>query len=241
MKGLMRLLAGGAMIAAAHAQSGESDLLPMPNTLPLVFFAPDSLAGTMLRPLEEPAEEAPGDGPEARAAVETLAQAGPAQTTEPAVPPTEPAPEPQTDPEPDAATLVEPPPATAEPAPAAPTVTTVHVIVENVESNRGTVNVAVCDTDLTPEGCPYKTSAPASQGFVEVVFDDVPPGSYAVVGYHDVNDNDEFDRFLSMPREPYALSGAAANLLIPDFSDAMLKINQGENYVIIRMKRLGSG
>ncbi len=113
--------------------------------------------------------------------------------------------------------------------------------MENVESNKGTVNVAVCDTDLSPQGCPYTTSIPAAKGFVEVVFNGIPPGNYAVVGYHDVNNNDQFDKFLSMPREPYALSGQAANELIPTFHDAQLKISQGENYVIIRMKRLGSG
>lgn len=241
MKGLLRLLAGGAMIATAHAQSGATyvDFLPMPNTLPTVFFAPDSLAGTMLKPLEEP--EAVPDTAEAAAAEQaqagndTLAQVQPEQMPiEPVSPPTSA--------ESDATTgaLAEPGP--EEPAqPATPAGTVIHVIVENVESSQGTVNVAVCDTGLSHEGCPYTTSAPAAQGFVEVVFDDVPPGEYAVVGYHDVNNNDEFDKFLSMPREPYALSGEAANSLIPAFRDAQLKINQGENYVIIRMKRLGSG
>ncbi len=70
MKGLLRFLAGVAMIATAHAQSEETriDFLPMPNTLPPVFFAPDSLAGTMLRPLEEPQAS-----PEAAAGTATAA------------------------------------------------------------------------------------------------------------------------------------------------------------------------
>jgi uncharacterized protein (DUF2141 family) len=252
MKSLALLLVGGVIITAAQAQSGatEVDLLPMPHTLPLVFFAPDSLAGTMLRPLTEP-ETAPqvavaagGSNPgseataaQARPPVEALAQVDPEQMPDPEV---EAPAEPEAEAPAAAQEELAAPPAGQE-EPGVPPATTVHIIVENVESNHGTVNIAVCDTDFSPQGCPYKTSTPAARGFVEVVFDDVPPGKYAVVGYHDVNDNNEFDKFLSMPREPYALSGAAADELIPEFNDAMLKINQGENYVIIRMKRLGNG
>jgi uncharacterized protein (DUF2141 family) len=257
------LLAGGVGIATAQAQSGgpRVEFLPMPNTLPLLFFAPDSLAGTMLEPLVTPKAAAEATAAERLATISDEAA--------PEAPPLRPAMA-----EGDTEPMEEPPPAelldtaeavsagdpeatemapveapeSAEVAPleepeseASPSATIVHVIVENVESSSGTVNVAVCDTDFTPEGCPYKASVPASAGFVEAQFDDVPPGSYAVVGYHDVNDNDEFDKFLGVPREPYALSGAAANEMVPEFSDAILDINQGENYVIIRMKRLGSG
>jgi len=248
MKVAALLLVGGATMATAQAQSEGThvEFLPMPNTLPRVFFAPNSLAGAMLEPLT---------GPET--AVDTTAAiedsiAGPEEMSPEA--PLGPDIVAQTDPEPmeeDAAEAdgaIEPETAAAEPdapaepeAPAAAPTTRVHVIVENVESSTGTINVAVCDTDFTPEGCPYKASVPASAGFVEAMFEDVPPGVYAVVGYHDVNDNDEFDKFLGVPREPYALSGGAAEELVPEFNDAVLKVNQGDNYVIIRMRRLGSG
>jgi uncharacterized protein (DUF2141 family) len=136
-------------------------------------------------------------------------------------------------------------PATATPArapakPAAPAAgkTTITVIVEGVESSKGVVNVAVCDKDLSEEGCPHSTSVKASAGFVEARFDKVPPGNYAVVGYHDENGNDEFDKFLGVPREPYALSNRAGEKMVPTFKDAALKIKQGENTVIIRLQRL---
>jgi hypothetical protein len=88
------------------------------------------------------------------------------------------------------------------------------------------VNVAVCDKDLSEEGCPHSTSVKASAGFVEARFDKVPPGNYAVVGYHDENGNDEFDKFLGVPREPYALSNRAGEKMVPTFKDAALKIKQ---------------
>jgi uncharacterized protein (DUF2141 family) len=243
MKLPVLLLVGAGLTATAHAQSEAPrvDFLPIPKTLPLVFFAPDSLAGEMLRPLDEPengaelalatekpAEEEPA-APEMTASVgtDTVAQADTEPQSEPAA---------EESASLDAEEAQEP-----APEPAQPDTAIVHIIVENVESNSGTVNVAVCDTGLSEDGCPYHTSVPASQGFVEAVIDNVPPGAYAVVGYHDVNNNERFDKFLAMPREPYALSGKAAEVLVPDFEDAQLSINSGENFVIIRMKRLGSG
>jgi uncharacterized protein (DUF2141 family) len=129
---------------------------------------------------------------------------------------------------------------TPEPAPE-PTVASIHVIVENVESSRGTVWLALCNVDLSVEGCPYKISTPAVAGFVEAAFENIPPGDYAVVGYHDVNDSNAFDKLLGVPREPYALSAAAADMLVPTFEDAVVPLKAGPNDVIIRMKRLVGG
>ena len=101
------------------------------------------------------------------------------------------------------------------------------------------MNVAVCDKELSREGCPYDTAIKAAPGFVETQFTGIPPGTYAVVGYHDENGNDEFDKFLGVPREPYALSNKAAENLVPTFADAALTITEGANVVIIRLRRFG--
>jgi uncharacterized protein (DUF2141 family) len=114
----------------------------------------------------------------------------------------------------------------------------VHVIAENVESARGTIWLALCNTSLTVEGCPYKESIPAAAGFVEVSFENIPPGVYAVVGYHDVNGDNEFNRTWGVPREPYALSGPAGEMLAPGFEDAAIEIRPGVNDVILRLGRL---
>ena len=115
----------------------------------------------------------------------------------------------------------------------------VRVTVENVESDRGAVWVALCNTSLSVDGCPYQKNVPAAVGTTEVTFTDIPPGVYAVAGYHDVNGNDIFDKILGVPREPYALSGAAGDKLVPTFKDAALEMKPGDNDVTIRMKRLG--
>jgi uncharacterized protein (DUF2141 family) len=119
---------------------------------------------------------------------------------------------------------------------ASPTMASVHVIAENVESDGGEVWLALCDTSLSVEGCPYKKSVTATVGFVEVTFENIPPGVYAVVGYHDVNGDGTFDSLLGVPREPYALSGAAGDMLVPTFEDAVVPIKAGPNDVIIQMR-----
>jgi uncharacterized protein (DUF2141 family) len=123
----------------------------------------------------------------------------------------------------------------------APTNAVISVIVENVETDGGTVNVGLCDKGLSRETCPYDKEVRASAGFVETTFENIPPGSYAVVAYHDANGNGQFDRVLGIPREPYALSGKAAKKMVPTFSDAVLPIHTGENAVVLRLKRLGGG
>ena len=77
---------------------------------------------------------------------------------------------------------------------------TVTIVVKGVKSEAGTVYVAICDKGLSEEGCPYKGQAPATPGLVQARLIDIPPGRYAVVGFHDKNGNGEFDKFLGMPR-----------------------------------------
>jgi len=137
------------------------------------------------------------------------------------------------DPAPDAPSPAE---GAAPPEPGPPTLATVRVIAENIESDRGTVRLALCDSGLSVEGCPYHLSVPAAVGFVETTFKDIPPGTYAVVGYQDLNDNNEFDMLFGVPREPYALSGAAGDEFVPTFEDAAIPLAAGENDVRIRMR-----
>ena len=251
-------LVGVATFASAAAQSGPAryGFEPMPNTLPTLLFAPDSLAGTLLRPLAQRADATrlPEVQPEPATLPAALAEpdntvalavaeaentvAVPQAEPEPAAAIPEPLPEAEPALEPETA-IESPPEQLPEPPAADPNASTVTVIVENVESASGNVNVAVCDTDLSREGCPYVREVPAQAGFVETQFTDIPPGTYAVVGYHDVNGNDTFDKLFGMPREPYALSSKAADKLVPTFADAALTIKSGENAVIIRLKRLG--
>jgi uncharacterized protein (DUF2141 family) len=116
---------------------------------------------------------------------------------------------------------------------------TVKVIVEVTELNKGMVNIALCDRDLSKEGCTFFQSAEPTQKLLEFTFENVPAGRWAAVGFQDMDGDDEFDRLLGVPREPYALSGKAADVLVPKFQDAALPIKDGtENVIRIKMQRL---
>ncbi len=245
-------------IATAAAQSNAAYVAfqPLPNRLPAILFTPEPLSGSLLSPFAAPdanspqhaaivpivaapepsAEDAGAQQAEAEVTSEPQAQAdttseAPAASSAEAPPPAS-----ETEAPSDTASVPEEAP---PPPPAPPTMGKITVIVENVETDTGTVNIAVCDKGLSREGCPYVREVPAQVGFVETEFDDIPPGIYAVVSYHDVNGNNQFDKFLGMPREPYALSNHANDKLVPTFKDASLNITAGDNAVIIRLKRLG--
>lgn len=255
MKFWMHLVVGLGVVGAAQAQTNPAriDLLPIANPPPAIMFDPSPLSGTMLGPLRgtetlpvarsvDPAAGAAGAAvAQAQAAVpEVGAEPAAAAAPLPAAPATQDPAFGATLPESPAQAAIDPEPAPPPPPPE-PTSGSVTVIVEGVESSDGIVNVALCDKSLSREGCPYATSTTAVAGFVETTFPDVPPGTYAVVGYHDVNKNDEFDKMLGVPREPYALSNKAGDKMVPTFADAALKIKKGENTVIIRLQRLLGG
>jgi uncharacterized protein (DUF2141 family) len=53
------------------------------------------------------------------------------------------------------------------------------------------------------------------------IVEDLPPGEYALLAYHDVNGNGELDfRPLGIPKEPIAVSNGARRLLGPPRFDA---------------------
>jgi uncharacterized protein (DUF2141 family) len=114
---------------------------------------------------------------------------------------------------------------------------TVIVTVAGIATPEGMINVGLCNKSLSREGCPYSAESRAAVGTIEIRFEGVPPGRYAIVGYHDVNANHEFDRLLGVPREPFALSNEAATKLAPKFEDAVLSVGPEETRVVIQLRK----
>ena len=121
-------------------------------------------------------------------------------------------------------------------ASAAPPPATGRVIVEllNVGSERGEVLVALF---RDARGFPDATRAfarhadKARAGSMRVVFDGVPPGSFAVTVLHDENGNHKMDTgMLGMPKEGYGFSrDAMGRLGPPGFAAAALTLGAGED------------
>ena len=64
-------------------------------------------------------------------------------------------------------------------------------------------------------------SQPARKGKTSLVFDDIPPGRYALMAYHDANDDNKLNlRFGMFPQEGYALSNNPQVVGPPRFNDS---------------------
>ena len=87
------------------------------------------------------------------------------------------------------------------------------VVVTDVHSDKGTVNVAVYDSEASYMQLPLakaKARKPATPGEVVFIFHDLPAGRYAVTSYHDENGNDKLDKnVLGIPSEGYGFSNDA--------------------------------
>lgn len=63
------------------------------------------------------------------------------------------------------------------------------------------------------------------------VFDDLPPGTYAVTTYHDENDNRKFDQgFLGIPLEGYGVSNNHTHAMSPPrWDESKVVVEPGKN------------
>lgn len=106
----------------------------------------------------------------------------------------------------------------AQPAP-------ITVTVTGVRSTQGSVRVDVCTREtFLKKICAYSGAAPAQVGATTVTVDGVPPGTYAVQAYHDLNDNKDVDQgFLGIPKEGIGFSNdAPLGLRGPSFDRAAI-------------------
>ena len=96
------------------------------------------------------------------------------------------------------------------------------VQIEDVKSSEGQLTVAVynsSDTFLKKPLTGVRTQA-TTEGKT-LVIKDLPPGEYAIVVMHDVNQNGKMDKnFLGIPTEDYAFSNNAMGKMGPPSFDA---------------------
>jgi uncharacterized protein (DUF2141 family) len=105
----------------------------------------------------------------------------------------------------------------------------ISVTISGLHSAQGNVFVGLYATPskfLNGNQNDAMRRVPASTGPITVVFDNLPPGTYAVGAYHDENGNDHLDtNFLGLPEEGYALSnGVRAVTSKPTFQQAAFTV-----------------
>lgn len=72
----------------------------------------------------------------------------------------------------------------------------------------------------------------------EVVFDNVPFGTYAIAGLHDENDSGDMDyNFIGLPKEGYCFSNDAKPVLSPPaFDKAQFRLSEKQKVLYIAMQ-----
>jgi uncharacterized protein (DUF2141 family) len=111
------------------------------------------------------------------------------------------------------------------------------VHVSNVSNAKGQIRVAVCDQERFLKQCLHTASAPAQAGETVLKVGQVPAGTWAVLAYHDENDNAELDRnLIGIPKEDYGFSrDAASRFGPPKFDDAAITVQEGDMAVKIKL------
>lgn len=106
---------------------------------------------------------------------------------------------------------------------------TVQVKIDGVRSDKGVLQVAVCNEADYPKDCHLTATAPAHAGSVTVDVPNVPSGSWAVLAYHDENANKKLDaNVIGKPVEGYGFSnGATAMFSAPKFKEAAITVGEG--------------
>ncbi len=96
---------------------------------------------------------------------------------------------------------------------------TVHM--ENISTDKGTVKFALYDETNFRLQSLQSVAGTIEAGKTSIVFKDVLPGVYAIVCYHDKNENNQMDfQPNGMPLENYGTSNNVMTFGPPKFEDA---------------------
>jgi uncharacterized protein (DUF2141 family) len=115
----------------------------------------------------------------------------------------------------------------------------ITVTVTGVRSTQGSVRVDVCTREtFLKKICVYSGAAPAQVGATTVTVEAVPPGTYAVQAYHDINDNKDVDQgLLGIPKEGIGFSNdAPLGLRGPSFDRAAIVHNGSPKTLRIKLR-----
>lgn len=112
------------------------------------------------------------------------------------------------------------------------------VEVSGIGRAKGDILVAIFDQKgqwLRQAKLSQKT--PAGKGSVNVVFENLPEGEYAVSAVHDLNSNGQLDsNAIGIPNEPYGFSNdAAGSFGPPSYDDAKISIDQNKKSITIKL------
>ena len=120
--------------------------------------------------------------------------------------------------------------------------TTLTVVISDIRSDIGVLNIAVYDNknDWLGSSTVQKRSLQVlenSVGGVVTTSFEVEPGEYAISVHHDDNDNGKMDtNFIGIPKEPTGLSnGAVPKFGPPKYKDAAFRVGDEDLQMPIKL------
>jgi uncharacterized protein (DUF2141 family) len=113
------------------------------------------------------------------------------------------------------------------------------VAVEGVHAGPGAIRVALyanADSFRHEDRALRVLSVPADSAAVSVAFADIPAGRYAVLAYHDANDNKKLDLVMGMfPDEGWGLSNAPTVIGPPRFEPSAFDVGERTTTTTVRL------
>jgi uncharacterized protein (DUF2141 family) len=118
---------------------------------------------------------------------------------------------------------------------------TLRVEVTNLKSTVGVIQVGLFDNEKNFLKKAFAGQTIAAQGTrVEVVFNNIPDGDYAISVIHDENENGELDsNFLGIPNEGFGFGNDAMGTFgPPSFDKAKVKVDGKNQKQVIALRYL---
>ena len=102
----------------------------------------------------------------------------------------------------------------------------ITVTIDNVLNDNGKVMVSLHTTDTFMKGPAVQNlESTIENGKVTLTFENVAPGTYAIMALHDENANNRMDyQSNGMPKESYGMSGNEMSFGPPNFVDAKFEV-----------------
>lgn len=112
----------------------------------------------------------------------------------------------------------------------------ITVTINNVPSNKGKVIMALHTADTFMKGGGIQNSESIiKDGKVIVTFENVAPGTYAVIALHDLNENGRMDfQENGMPMEDFGTSNNTMSFGPPQFSESKFEMTNEDLEITIK-------
>lgn len=103
---------------------------------------------------------------------------------------------------------------------------TITATVVNATSDEGKISFALYNKSTFMQTPIQAKSTKIKEGKGTVVFENIAPGEYAIVCFHDKNDNDTMDFSENgMPLEDYGVSNNVMSFGPPNYEDAKFEVS----------------